>query len=260
MNEFMQKFIDRGHAWILTFGPRILLALVVFIVGQWLIRIFNGWMIKVMAGRKFDKTLRPFLLNLLQIAFQILLILVLMQIIGIRMTLFAAFVGAFGVAIGLALSGTLQNFASGMLIILLKPFRVGDNIRTQGEEGTVTAIRLFYTVVLTLNNTTLIIPNNKFSNDVIFNLTRQKKRRVEIMLKFGLHADLDMLRNIVMKTAESFEDTMNDPQPEVGIEKIEPDGYTVVIHGWINSYGFQENRLRFNEQLMHNLRPMLEKK
>lgn len=97
-----------------------------------------------------------------------------MQLLGIQMTLFAAMIGAIGVAAGLALSGTLQNFAAGVLIILLRPFKVGDTIKTQGEEGVVSEIRLFYSVVVTPNNSTLIIPNSKLSNEVIFNLTREK--------------------------------------------------------------------------------------
>jgi small conductance mechanosensitive channel len=99
-----------------------------------------------------------------------------MQVLGIQMTIFAALIGALGVAAGLALSGTFQNFASGVLIILLKPFRVGDTVSTQGQEGRVTAIRLFYTVVLSFDNTTVIVPNSKLSNEIIFNQQGRKKK------------------------------------------------------------------------------------
>jgi small conductance mechanosensitive channel len=260
MDTLAQKFIDRAYNWIITFGPRIIIAIIVFFIGQWLIRTFSRWIKNALSGKRFDPTLRPFIQNLFQIVLQILLVLALMQILGIQMTLFAALIGAFGVAIGLALSGTLQNFASGVLIILLKPFRMGDNIRTQGEEGTVTAIRLFYTIVLTYNNTTLIIPNNKFSNDVIFNLTREKKRRLDVIFKLSYEIDFETVKKIALQTIDSFENCLKDPPPRVGIDKLEADGYTVFINAWANSHGYQDTRLLFNERLMNSLQPVIKKK
>ena len=121
----------------------------------------------------------------LNILLKILLALALLQVLGIQMTMFAALVGAFGVAAGLALSGTLENFTSGILILLLKPFRVGDNIIAQAQEGTVTSIQLFYTVVLTFDNRTVIVPNSKLSNEVIINLSREGLRRMDIELKLA---------------------------------------------------------------------------
>ena len=112
--------------------------------------MLNRWFKRIISNRRFDVTLRPFLQNLFAIILQAVLIVALMQVLGIQMTIFAALIGAFGVAAGLALSGTFQNFPSGVLIILLKPLKVGDMVSTQGQEGTVTAIRLFYTIILTL--------------------------------------------------------------------------------------------------------------
>jgi small conductance mechanosensitive channel len=125
--------------------------------------MLNRWFRKMISNNGFDVTLRPFLQNLFAIILQALLIVALMQVLGIQMTIFAALIGALGVAAGLALSGTFQNFASGILIILLEPFRVGDTVNTQEQEGTVKAIRLFYTVILTFNNTTVSVPTSKLS-------------------------------------------------------------------------------------------------
>jgi len=179
MDSLAHKFTDRAYDWIISYGPIILIAIVVFFLGQWIIRLLNRELKKVLSGKRVDVTLRPFLLNLFATLLQVVLILGLMQVLGIRMTIFAAVIGAFGVAAGLALSGTFQNFASGILIIMLKPFKVGDNINAQGQEGTVTSIRLFYTVVLTYNNTTVIVPNSKLSNEIIFNLSYEGKRRMD---------------------------------------------------------------------------------
>jgi small conductance mechanosensitive channel len=254
------KFSVRATDWIVTFGPKILIAIVVFFVGQWVIKLFNKGLKKILSAKRFDATLRPFIHNLVQVVLQVLLVLGIMQILGIQMTLFAAVIGAFGVGIGLALSGTLQNFAGGVLIIILKPFRVGENIKTQGEEGTVMAISLFYTVVRTFTNTTLIVPNSKLSNEVIFNLTREQKRRMDISLHFKYDVEFKEVHTAVMKTIEAFDGYLKDPPPRIGVEDVETDGYTVCINAWANSHGFQDTKLEFNEKLMDTLKPLINKK
>jgi small conductance mechanosensitive channel len=249
MDSLAHKFTSRAYDWVVSFGPKIVLALIIFVLAQWLIRMLNRWFKKI-SGERFDITLRPFLQNLFAVMLQTLLVLALMQMLGIQMTLFAALIGAMGVAAGLALSGTFQNFASGVLIILLKPFKVGDTVNTQGQEGTVTAIRLFYTVVLTFNNTTVIVPNSKLSNEIIFNLSREGKRRMDIEIKFNYGVDFEKLKNIFLRTIDSFDDCLKDPPPRVGVQKFDPDGYTVVINAWTKAHGFQDTKLAFQEKLL----------
>lgn len=258
-DSIARKFTGQAYNWIVDFGPKLIIAIILFIIGQWLIKLLNNGLRKILSTKRFDATLRPFIQNLLQIILQVLLILGLMQILGIQMTLFAAVIGAFGVAIGLSLSGTLQNFASGFLIILLKPFRVGDNIRTQGEEGTVTSIKLFYTVIRTFTNTTLIVPNSKLSNEVIFNLTREKKRRMDISIKFNHYIDFKKVKNIALDTIASYDECLQDPPPRVGIDIIDAESFTVTINAWVNSHGFQDTKMEFNERLMNNLKPVITK-
>ena len=258
-DSLARKFTGKAYNWIVDFGPKLLIAIILFIVGQWVIKVMNKGLSKLLSGKRFDATLRPFIQNLFQILLQVLLVLALMQILGIQMTLFAAVIAAFGVAVGLSLSGTLQNFASGFLIILLKPFRVGDNIRTQGEEGTVTAIKLFYTVIRTFTNTTLIVPNGKLSNEVIFNLTREKKRRMDLSMKFNYAVDFQKVKKTALDTIQSFDQCLEDPPPRIGIDNIETESYTVTIHTWVNSHGFQDTRMEFNERLMNNLKPLITK-
>jgi small conductance mechanosensitive channel len=252
-DSIMHGFTGQAYRWIVLYGARTIIAVILFIVGQWVIRILNSWFRRLLSTRIRDSTLRPFVQNLLQIVLQLLLALGLMQVIGIRMTVFAAVIGALGVAIGLALSGTLQNFAAGVLIILLKPFVIGDNIKTQGEEGTVIIIRLFYTVIRTFSNTTLIVPNSKLSNEVIFNLTREKTRRMELTIKFNYEADLDKVKAVMLNTVSSFEKCLQEPAPRIGVDRLEPDGFTVSLNAWLPSHGFQDSRLEFNERLMREL-------
>jgi small conductance mechanosensitive channel len=209
-------FSDKAYDWIISYGPKILLAIGLFFLGQWIIRLLNRELKKILSGKGVDITLRPFLLNLFAILLQVLLILALMGVLGIKMTIFAAVIGAFGVAAGLALSGTFQNFASGVLIIMLKPFKVGDNINTQGHEGTVTSIKLFYTIVLTYDNTTVIVPNSKLSNEIIFNLSYEGKRRMDVDFKFNYGGDFEKIKDIALRTIDSFDKCLKDPLREWG--------------------------------------------
>src|SRR5258707_8664879 len=133
-----------------------------------------------MERKNVDPTLKPFLVSLILISLRLLLVFFVIEVIGIHFTLVTAIVGAFGVAAGLALSGTLQNFASGVLILLLKPFVVGDNIFTQGLEGKVTSIQIFYTYITTFDNRSVILPNGQLSNNMIINTSRQGTRRLDI--------------------------------------------------------------------------------
>jgi small conductance mechanosensitive channel len=254
MDTLAHKFTGRAYDWVLTYGPKIIFAFIAFFIGQWLIRMLNRWFKKIISNHRFDVTLRPFLQNLFAIILQALLIVALMQVLGIQMTIFAALIGALGVAAGLALSGTFQNFASGVLIILLKPFRVGDTINTQEQEGTVTAIRLFYTVVLTFNNTTVIVPNSKLSNEIIFNLSKEGKRRMDIEIKFDYGVDFEKMKSIVLTAIASFDQCLKDPPPRVGLQKFEADGYTMVINVWTKAHGFQDTRLTFQEQLLKDIK------
>jgi small conductance mechanosensitive channel len=254
MDSLAHKFTNRAYDWLLSYGPKIVISIIIFFVGQWLIRLINRWFKQVLSGKKFDVTLRPFLQNLFATLLQALLILAVMQVLGIQMTLFAALIGALGVAAGLALSGTFQNFASGVLIILLKPFRVGDNINAQGHEGTVTAIRLFYTVVLNFNNTTVIVPNSKLSNEIIFNLSKEGKRRMDIEMKFNYGIDFEQVKTVILATIDAFDNCLKDPPPRVGIQKFELDGFTIVVNAWTNAHGFQDTRLLFQEKILSRVK------
>ena len=138
-----RKFYNEASDWILFHGPKILAALVVLFVGFWFIRILNRWIRKGLLIRQINPSVRIFLQNLISISLKIILLLFVMQVAGIQLTFMSAIIAGMTVAVGLALSGTLQNFVSGILILLLRPYRVGDNISTQGQEGMVTSIQLF---------------------------------------------------------------------------------------------------------------------
>jgi small conductance mechanosensitive channel len=182
------------------------------------------------------------------------MILGVMQIVGIQMTLFAALIGAFGVAVGLALSGTLQNFASGILIMLLKPFVVGDNILTQGMEGTVSTIQIFYTIVTTFDNRTVILPNSMLSNNMIINISRVGSRRMDIQYKFKNEVDISQAKDIIAKTIDKEKGCLKSPERRIGVTLLEADSYTLAINVWVNSHGFEDTRLKLQEALLQDLK------
>lgn len=250
----LDKFYSKAYDFIIVYGPRLLLGIIVLLAGLWLVKLIVKWIQNSMHRREVDATAKPFLLSLIGVVLRVLLVLAVMQIVGIEMTLFTALVGAFGVAAGLALSGTLQNFASGIIILLVKPFIVGDNIITQGLEGTVTSIRIFYTYVTTFDNRSVIVPNSKLSNEIIINISREGSRRLEIEIKFSNSIDLQEIKTIINKAIDKCENILAKPDRRIGVASIESDGYKVSVNVWINAHGFQDTKLAIQETILQDLK------
>jgi small conductance mechanosensitive channel len=248
------QFYNQAYTWILTVGSKILLGIIAVIIGLWFVRIVKKWLNTHLLKRDITSSARPFLINLVTISLQILLVLAFMQIAGIRMTIFAAVVGAFGVAAGLALSGTLQNFTSGVLILFLKQFRVGDNIIAQSIEGTVSAIQIFFTVVKTFDNRTVIIPNSKLSNEIITNLSREGKRRMDIEVKFSFGVDFLQAKSSIDKSISAVVGLLKDPARRIGVSSIEPDGYKILVNVWAAAHGFQDVRLLLQQKIIEDMK------
>lgn len=250
----LNDFYDKANTWILAYGPRVIIACIIMIAGQLLIRSIRNWMEKGFRKKRLDSSIRPFFIGLMATLMQILLILTVLQVIGVQMTVFAALIGGVGIAFGLALSGTLQNFTSGVLILILKPFGVGDTIIAQGEEGTVTVIRTFYTVVTTFDNKTVIIPNSKLSNEVIVNLSRQGKRRIDIEMKFSYAFVFEEIRKIIRNSIDNSKDLLDEPESRIGILNLEPDGYVLVVHVWVPAHGYIDARLNLQARILEDLK------
>ncbi|WAC14554.1 mechanosensitive ion channel family protein [Dyadobacter pollutisoli] len=248
------QFYNKAYTWILNTGPAFLLGIVVLVTGFWLIKVVSRWLTKQMYRKDIDPSLTPFLLSLSVTALRVLLIISVMQIVGIQMTVFAALIGAIGVAAGLALSGTLQNFTSGILILILKPFHVGDNIVAQGQEGTVTAIRIFYTIVTTYDNRTVVIPNSKLSNEVIINISGSGNRRLDVELKFGNAIEFNTVRTTINNVLDHAQNALKLPERRIGISSIEPDGYKVMVNVWLDSHGYIDTKMEIQEKIMESLK------
>jgi small conductance mechanosensitive channel len=248
------KIYDTITTWVITVGPRILLAIIGLFVGLWLIRLFISRLHKIMDKRRVDPTFKPFLLGLINVTLDVMLFLALIQVLGFKLTLFASLVASVGVAAGLALSGTLQNFTSGILILLLKPYRVGDSIIAQGQEGVVEAIEIFYTVVTTYDNKTVIIPNSKLSNEVITNISREGTRRLDVEFKFNFGIDFKVVEAALETTIKNIQNILKEPRYRIGVSTVEPDGYRVAVSVWLNAHGFIDAKLIIQEKLITGLK------
>ena len=184
---------------------------------------------------------------------RIVVLLVVMDVIGLHLTIFSALIASLGVAFGLALSGTLQNFASGVLILILKPFEVEDNIIAQGIQGKVTSIEIFFTIVTTADNKMVIFPNSKLSNEVITNITRIGNRRLDINLKLGYGIKVEQIKKTIQNTVESSTDILKSPACKVGISELQADGYLLMVNVWVNAHNYDETKMIFQEKLLQNL-------
>jgi small conductance mechanosensitive channel len=250
----LNKFYERAYDWMLTVGPKIILGIFLLFIGFWLIRIFRGWLTRRMSRKDIHSSVRPFMVSLIITTLQILVVVLFMQVVGLQMTIFATLIGAFGVAAGLALSGTLQNFTSGIIILFLKPFRLGDNIIAQGQEGTIASIQIFFTVMKTFDNRTVIIPNSKLSNEVIVNLSREGKRRMDFELKLGFGVDYQQVQSIISNSIDQEAGLLKDPEPRIGISSIELDGYKVQVNVWAPSHGYVDARLVLLQRIVEDLK------
>jgi small conductance mechanosensitive channel len=231
----LEKWIERGYALIMDFGPRVLVAIVIWIIGSWVIkRMLNGTR-KIMSKRGFDESLQKFLLNLLSWVLKILLILVILAKLGIETTSFAAILAAAGLAIGLALQGSLGNFAGGVLLMIFKPIKIGDLIEAQGEIGVVKEIEIFTTKLTGLSNKEIIIPNGALSNGNILNYTTEGTRRVDLTFGVGYDSDIKKTKDVLLNVLTSHPKVLKDPNPTVNVSELADSSINFAARPWCNA-------------------------
>ena len=253
-NPSLTDLYNKSYLWLASRGPKLLIAIVVFLVGIWFIRFIRNRMTLRMARQEVHSSLQPFFLSLTITAMHIVLIIVVMEIMDLELTIFTAILSAATVAAGLALSGTLQNFAGGVMILLLKPFDIGDNIIAQGQDGKVTSIQIFYTVVLTFDNKTVIIPNGKLFNEVIVNVSREGRRRLDIEIKLGFAADPEEVIKTLKQSVDATANILITPAKNVGISQIEFDGIKFSVQVWVQPGNFGTAKMQLHERILKDLR------
>jgi small conductance mechanosensitive channel len=216
--------------------PRILIALVVLWIGWKLIKWFTNLLKRVYNKRKYDESLQSFLNSLINITLKTLLIITVAGMMGIQMTSFIAILGAAGLAIGMALQGTLQNFAGGVIILLLKPYKVGDVIEQGSYCGTVKSIQIFNTILCTPDNKVIIIPNTQLATGSLINYTQSDKRRVDISVGIAYGESIEKARDIMLELAHSRPEILQgEDAPEVVVTNLGPSAISLQLHVWVKT-------------------------
>lgn len=236
--QTLDKAFNLGiYLWdlLLEYGPRVILAIVTLVIGLWIIGILTRGFNRFMDKREFDPSLKPFLKSLFNATLKILLALSILGMVGIEVTSFIAILGAAGLAIGLALQGTLQNFAGGVVILILKPYEVGHYITGGGHSGTVQGIMIFNTVLKTPDNVTIIVPNSALASSSITNYSKEEKRRVDLTFGIGYDDDLKLAKNTLKEIYENDERVLKDPELFIAISALADSSVNIVVRAWVNA-------------------------
>ncbi len=217
------------------YGLKLLLALITLIIGLWIIKMIINMIGRNMEKRDVDVTVRQFLKSLFNALLKIMLIITVVSMIGVEMTSFVAILAAAGFAIGMALSGTLQNFAGGVMLFLFKPFKAGDVITAQGYTGSVKEIQIFNTILKTPDNKTIIIPNGGLSTSSMTNFSTEPQRRVDFTFGIGYNDDIDKAKSVINGLIDPDPRILKDPAPFVAVSELADSSVNFVVRVWANS-------------------------
>lgn len=216
-------------------SPLVLLAIFVLILGFWIIKLIVRGLKQVMEHGKIDISLQRFLSSLVAIVLKVLLFISVAEMVGFDTMSFVAILGAAGLAVGMALQGSLANFAGGVLILILKPYKVGDFIDVQGFTGTVSAIRVFNTILKTPDNKTVILPNGGLSNSNLINYSTEKTRRVDMTFRIGYEDDLKKAKEILTNLVKKDERILDNPEPTIVVSELAASSVNFSVKVWCKS-------------------------
>lgn len=247
--EYIDKYLNQIVDLILIYGGRLLLAIIVLIVGLWLVKRFVTIIGKGLDKRNVDPSLKPFLKSILGALLKIMLFISVAGMVGVEMTSFIAVLGAAGLAVGLALQGSLSNFAGGVLILLLKPFKVGDFIEGAGHAGTVHEIQIFYTYLTNPSNQEIIIPNGKLSNDSVKNYSFHATRRMDMTYGISYADDIDKAKAILWQLVEAEERFMEDPAKQIFVEALADSSVNFKVRVWTKNSDYWDIFNNFSEKV-----------
>lgn len=229
----MEQYLNQLKIILIEYTPKVLMALAVLIIGLLIIKVFVNTTKKVLTNKEVDITLQKFLLNLLNWVLKILLFITVVAKLGIETTSFAAILASAGLAIGLALQGSLANFAGGILIIIFKPIKIGDFIEAQGVSGTVKEIEIFTTKLNTTDNKEIIIPNGALSNGNIVNYSTEATRRVDFTFGVGYDSDIKKTKEVISHVINSHPLVLKEPAPAVNLSELADSSINFFTRGWV---------------------------
>ncbi|MDF9616529.1 mechanosensitive ion channel family protein [Pseudomonas entomophila] len=255
LNAEVDQLVRQSQTWIpliMEYGSRLLLALLTLAIGWWIINKLSARLGKLV-GLRADAALQGFISTLSNIALKVMLVISVASMIGIETTSFVAAIGGATLAIGLALQGSLANFAGGVLILMFRPFRIGDWIEAQGIAGTVDSIQIFHTVVRTGDNKTVILPNGSLSNGIITNTNRQPTRKVVFDVGVDYDADLQKARNVLLELAQDPR-VLQDPAPQAVVSTLGDSSITVSLRIWVKTPDYWDVLFMLNEHARDRLK------
>lgn len=231
----MDKFLVKIYEYLATYGLKVLGAVVIFIVGRWIAKLLANIVERSLNKANVDKTLSKFVKNLCYIALLIFVIIAALGILNIPIVQFSVIIGAAGLAIGLALQGSLANFAAGVLMLIFKPFKVGDFVELAGTKGTVKEIQIFNTILNTPDNIRAIIPNAQATGGNIMNYTVNGTRRVDLVIGVSYEDDLKKAKQVIEQVLAADERVLKAPAPTVAVSELADSSVNFVVRPWVKS-------------------------
>lgn len=245
----LQQVLNIITTYATTYGIKLVTAVVVFYVGLKLIKLIGSALTKWFDKTNFDQALKGFIQSLSGMLLKVILIITCAGIAGFPTTSLVAMLGAAGLAIGLALSGTLQNFAGGVLLLILKPFKIGDFIEAEGHTGTVTSIQIFNTILNTADNKRIILPNGPVANNAIVNFTAEDKRRVDFVFGISYKDDIEIARGIIREQIASDERIHKTPEPVIVLGMLGESSVNLTVRVWTDTPLFWDVNFSLNEKV-----------
>ena len=234
VQDYLQQLIDLS----VSVGGRIIGAILIFVVGRFVISLLKKFVAKLLMRRHVEASIQSFVKSLVNILLTILLIVAVIGKLGVDTSSFAALLAAAGVAIGMALSGNLQNFAGGIIVLLLRPYKVGDVIESQNITGTVREIQIFHTILVTADNKVIYIPNGALSSGTVTNYSREETRRVEWVVGVEYGEDYDKVEETARRIIAGDKRILNTPEPFVALTVLDASSVNVVIRAWVKREDF----------------------
>lgn len=248
----LQYLVEKMTGWGVDIGGRIISAAIIFFIGRILISLIKKFIAKVLVKRNIDAGIQSFVRSLVNILLTILLVVAVIGKLGVETTSFAALLASAGVAIGMALSGNLQNFAGGLVVLLLRPYKVGDWIESQGVSGTVREIQIFHTILTTADNKVIYIPNGALSSGTVINYSKEDTRRVDWIIGVEYGEDYNKVEETVRRIIAADKRILNTPEPFLALHALADSSVNVVIRVWVKSQDywgvyFDMNRIIYSE-------------
>lgn len=248
--SILQTLID----YVVKYGLQLLVAVLILLIGFWLSGKLTKSLKKLMEVRKLDPSLCSFVNSLVNVVLKILVVIIVLTTVGVQMTSIIAVLGAASLAVGMALSGTLQNFAGGVVIMILKPFKVGDYILdAAGREGTVSKIMIFTTQIETIDNKTIFLPNGTLSNGAITNFSREGKRRVTLATGIAYGDDFEKARSVLLEIFNSDLRVLKNPEPQVVISALSTSMISITAYYWAENQDITTSQNDLTEQIYKKL-------